>query len=159
MGDREEEWQRKPRLTRGDHRLAQVLVRPEVFSIHMKWLKIRALGSSVALAEHNKPEILYSIQCTLDTASNSRTLASNWQNTSSPTQNTTMTSLCWSKNTYHLWHTVFLHINIKCSLNLRYIQYRFLLVFNILPLVYCYTVVHKHLFTAHFLQKFLRKPK
>jgi hypothetical protein len=28
------EW--KPKLTRGDHRLAQVLVRPEVFSIHIK---------------------------------------------------------------------------------------------------------------------------
>jgi hypothetical protein len=28
--------ERKPKLTRGDHRLAQVLVRPEVFSIHMK---------------------------------------------------------------------------------------------------------------------------
>jgi hypothetical protein len=35
--------QRKLKLTGGNHRLAQVFIRPEVFSIHMKGLKIRAL--------------------------------------------------------------------------------------------------------------------
>jgi hypothetical protein len=35
--------ERKLNLTGGDHRLAQVFIRPEVFSIHMKALKIRAL--------------------------------------------------------------------------------------------------------------------
>jgi hypothetical protein len=39
MNDRE-----KLKVTGGDHRLAQVLVRPEVFSIHMKGLK-SGLGS------------------------------------------------------------------------------------------------------------------
>jgi hypothetical protein len=36
----------KLKLAGGDHRLAQVFIRPEVFSIHMKGLKIRALGCS-----------------------------------------------------------------------------------------------------------------
>ncbi len=34
--------QRKLKLAGGDHRLAQVFIRPVVFSIHMKELKIRA---------------------------------------------------------------------------------------------------------------------
>ncbi len=34
---------RKLKLAGGDHKLAQVFIRPEVFSIHMKGLKIRAL--------------------------------------------------------------------------------------------------------------------
>ncbi len=34
-------------MTRGDHRLPQVLVKPEVFSIHIKWLKIRALDQVI----------------------------------------------------------------------------------------------------------------
>jgi hypothetical protein len=34
--------ERKLKLAGGDHRLAQVFIRPEVFSIHMKGLKIRA---------------------------------------------------------------------------------------------------------------------
>jgi hypothetical protein len=33
--------ERKPKLTRGDHGLAQVLVRPVVFSVHTKLLKIQ----------------------------------------------------------------------------------------------------------------------
>jgi hypothetical protein len=33
---------RKLKLAGGDHRLAQVFIRPQVFSIHMKGLKIRA---------------------------------------------------------------------------------------------------------------------
>jgi hypothetical protein len=37
--------QRKLKLTGGNHRLAQVFIRPEVFSIHMKGLKIRAQPS------------------------------------------------------------------------------------------------------------------
>ncbi len=37
---------RKLKLTGGDHGLAQVFIRPEVFSIHMKRLKIRALGAN-----------------------------------------------------------------------------------------------------------------
>ncbi len=39
--------ERKLKLAGGDHRLAQVFIRPEVFSIHMKGLKIRALLSEV----------------------------------------------------------------------------------------------------------------
>jgi hypothetical protein len=38
---------RKLKLTGGDHRLAQVFIRPEVFSIHMKGLKIRALLAEI----------------------------------------------------------------------------------------------------------------
>jgi hypothetical protein len=37
----------KLKLTGGEHRLAQVLVKPEVFSIHMKGLKIQALGGRI----------------------------------------------------------------------------------------------------------------
>jgi hypothetical protein len=40
---------RKLKLTGGDHRLEQVFIRPEVFSIHMKGLKIRALVMEVQL--------------------------------------------------------------------------------------------------------------
>ncbi len=46
MGDKEEEQQiEKLKLTGGENWLAQVLVKPEIFSIHMKGLKIQALGS------------------------------------------------------------------------------------------------------------------
>jgi hypothetical protein len=40
--------ERKKKVTRSDQRLAKFLVRPEVFSIHMKLLKIRALSVAVS---------------------------------------------------------------------------------------------------------------
>jgi hypothetical protein len=37
----------KTEADRGDHRVVQVFIRPEVFSIHMKGLKIPDLGASI----------------------------------------------------------------------------------------------------------------
>jgi hypothetical protein len=58
VGDKEEEYRReKLKLTGGDHRLAQVLVKPEVFSIHMKRLKIWAQEPEAVGNDHESEEV------------------------------------------------------------------------------------------------------
>jgi hypothetical protein len=56
--------ERKLKLTGGEHRLAQVLVKPEVFSIHMKGLKIRA-QETARLVLWNWPRLLHLLYSTV----------------------------------------------------------------------------------------------